>query len=212
MPLVRTDHQPPGILPHTDRIGVASAMLRRTGRARARPGGGHRIRRRQARPRRQSCSPRSTSPPGMCRSTSPLLACTPLPAASPENSPALRVHPIVADFGGAARLPFRIGSRAAPRISSRLDHRQFLTRQLPSFPRNGAPNAWRRIAASWSASTSEGTRDPDPAYDDAEGVTAAFNRNLLYRLNREADADFEPTILPIARCGTNGRAGSRCIS
>ena len=25
-----------------------------------------------------------------------------------------------------------------------------------------------------------------------EGVTAAFNRNILARLNREADADFDP--------------------
>jgi dimethylhistidine N-methyltransferase len=30
-----------------------------------------------------------------------------------------------------------------------------------------------------------------PAYDDAAGVTAAFNRNLLVRLNREAGADFD---------------------
>jgi len=30
------------------------------------------------------------------------------------------------------------------------------------------------------------------AYDDADGVTAAFNRNLLARLNREAEADFNP--------------------
>lgn len=30
------------------------------------------------------------------------------------------------------------------------------------------------------------------AYDDAAGVTAAFNRNLLVRLNRELDADFHP--------------------
>jgi dimethylhistidine N-methyltransferase len=29
------------------------------------------------------------------------------------------------------------------------------------------------------------------AYDDALGVTAAFNRNLLVRVNRELDADFE---------------------
>jgi len=29
------------------------------------------------------------------------------------------------------------------------------------------------------------------AYDDAAGVTAAFNRNLLVRLNRELDADFK---------------------
>lgn len=31
-----------------------------------------------------------------------------------------------------------------------------------------------------------------PAYDDHAGVTAAFNRNLLVRLNREACADFDP--------------------
>jgi len=30
------------------------------------------------------------------------------------------------------------------------------------------------------------------AYDDKAGVTAAFNRNLLVRLNRELDADFDP--------------------
>jgi dimethylhistidine N-methyltransferase len=30
-----------------------------------------------------------------------------------------------------------------------------------------------------------------PAYDDAAGVTASFNRNLLVRLNREAGADFD---------------------
>ncbi|OZC02676.1 L-histidine N(alpha)-methyltransferase [Rubricoccus marinus] len=30
-----------------------------------------------------------------------------------------------------------------------------------------------------------------PAYDDPEGVTAAFNLNLLTRINRELDADFD---------------------
>jgi L-histidine N-alpha-methyltransferase len=30
-----------------------------------------------------------------------------------------------------------------------------------------------------------------PAYNDAAGVTAAFNLNLLVRLNREAGADFD---------------------
>jgi len=29
-----------------------------------------------------------------------------------------------------------------------------------------------------------------PAYDDAQGVTAAFNRNMLAHINRELDADF----------------------
>ncbi|HMA50806.1 MAG TPA: L-histidine N(alpha)-methyltransferase [Magnetospirillaceae bacterium] len=30
------------------------------------------------------------------------------------------------------------------------------------------------------------------AYDDEQGVTAAFNRNLLYRINRELEGDFDP--------------------
>ena len=33
-----------------------------------------------------------------------------------------------------------------------------------------------------------------PAYDDAAGVTAAFNRNILTRINRDLDADFEPDL------------------
>jgi len=31
-----------------------------------------------------------------------------------------------------------------------------------------------------------------PAYDDREGVTAAFNKNLLTRINRELEGDFDP--------------------
>lgn len=30
------------------------------------------------------------------------------------------------------------------------------------------------------------------AYDDPDGVTAAFNKNILYRINRELGADFDP--------------------
>ena len=32
----------------------------------------------------------------------------------------------------------------------------------------------------------------EAAYDDSQGVTAEFNRNLLHVLNRELDADFDP--------------------
>jgi L-histidine N-alpha-methyltransferase len=32
-----------------------------------------------------------------------------------------------------------------------------------------------------------------PAYDDAEGVTASFSLNLLARINRELDGDFDTT-------------------
>jgi uncharacterized SAM-dependent methyltransferase len=40
----------------------------------------------------------------------------------------------------------------------------------------------------------DSTNDPavlGPAYDDRSGVTAAFNLNLLTRLNRECGADFD---------------------
>ncbi|MFL5331474.1 MAG: L-histidine N(alpha)-methyltransferase [Gemmataceae bacterium] len=32
----------------------------------------------------------------------------------------------------------------------------------------------------------------EPAYNDRRGVTAAFNRNILIRINRELDANFDP--------------------
>jgi L-histidine N-alpha-methyltransferase len=38
-------------------------------------------------------------------------------------------------------------------------------------------------------------KDPDvieAAYDDGDGVTAEFNRNVLHVINRELDADFMP--------------------
>ena len=31
----------------------------------------------------------------------------------------------------------------------------------------------------------------EPAYDDAAGMTATFNKNLLVRINRELDSDFD---------------------
>jgi dimethylhistidine N-methyltransferase len=45
------------------------------------------------------------------------------------------------------------------------------------------------------------------AYDDAAGVTAAFNRNLLTRLNRELDAEFE--LESFAHCALWNEAESR---
>ena len=48
-------------------------------------------------------------------------------------------------------------------------------------------------------------------YDDAEGVTAEFNLNLLRVLNRELGADFDLGRLRARRRSTTrGRPGSRC--
>jgi uncharacterized SAM-dependent methyltransferase len=47
--------------------------------------------------------------------------------------------------------------------------------------------------ASWLIVGADIRKSPDvllPAYDDAQGVTAAFNLNMLRRLNREAGGNF----------------------
>jgi L-histidine Nalpha-methyltransferase len=50
-------------------------------------------------------------------------------------------------------------------------------------------------AGDWLLLGTDLVKDPAvlvPAYDDAAGVTAEFNRNVLYVINRELKADFEP--------------------
>lgn len=49
------------------------------------------------------------------------------------------------------------------------------------------------------------------AYDDAQGVTADFNLNLLARINRELGGDFDLAAFAHRACGMPARAGSRCI-
>ena len=49
------------------------------------------------------------------------------------------------------------------------------------------------------------------AYDDAAGVTAEFNRNVLHVLNRELGADFDPDAFDARRpVGPRRASGSRC--
>ena len=48
------------------------------------------------------------------------------------------------------------------------------------------------------------------AYDDAAGVTAEFNRNVLRVLNRELDADFDVDAFAHVACWDPTRSGSRC--
>ncbi len=103
--------------------------------------------------------------------------------------PHLRVVPIVADFMQPLRLP-DLGRR-----------------RFGFFPGstigNLDPDAASRFLRGAHASLGSGSwfllgadlrKDPAillPAYNDSAGVTAAFNLNLLRRLNREAAADFD---------------------
>lgn len=107
------------------------------------------------------------------------------------SHPGLAVHPIAVDFMDPVKLPAAVA--AAPRLGF--------------FPGSTIGNlnpaeAGRFLALARGTLGAESCflvgadlrKDPSvllPAYDDAAGVTAAFNHNLLVRLNREANAAFD---------------------
>jgi L-histidine N-alpha-methyltransferase len=104
--------------------------------------------------------------------------------------PGLQVHGVIGDFERhLGEIPEAVG----PRIVA------FLGGTIGNFP----PGSRRRILREISRLLGPedhlliGTdlvKDPrvlQAAYDDTQGVTAEFNRNVLRVLNRELDADFE---------------------
>ncbi len=106
------------------------------------------------------------------------------------SHPRLRFVPIEADFMQPVRLPrlnrHRLGFFPGSTIGN-LDPDEAI-RFLRGAGTSLGPDSWFLLGADLRKS-------PEvllPAYNDAEGVTAAFNLNLLRRLNREADADFDP--------------------
>ena len=119
-------------------------------------------------------------------------ALTALAARMRASHPGLAVHPVAADFLSPLTLP---AAATPPRVGF--------------FPGSTIGNLDRRTAREFLRATrgtlGDGARflvgvdlrkDPAvliPAYDDPAGVTAAFNRNILARLNREAGADFDPS-------------------
>jgi L-histidine N-alpha-methyltransferase len=106
--------------------------------------------------------------------------------------PGLSVEPLAADFARPLELPPR---RAAKGRRVGL----FLGSTIGNF---SPGQAYEFLAATARALVGGGllvgvdlVKDPDVlhrAYNDAQGVTAAFNRNLLVRANRELGADFDP--------------------
>jgi L-histidine N-alpha-methyltransferase len=112
-------------------------------------------------------------------------------AALAGEYPSLAVHGIVGDF--ERHLPeIPPPERGRPRVVA------FLGGTIGNFP----PGARRRFLRALARLLSPGdylllgtdlVKDIDvleAAYDDAEGVTAEFNRNVLHVLNRELGADF----------------------
>jgi dimethylhistidine N-methyltransferase len=106
----------------------------------------------------------------------------------------LVVHPLRADFGAPVNLPGRVCEAAGARLGfvpgSTLGSLSpdAAVAFLQGMANTLGPRGMMLIGVDM-------TRDSKllmPAHDDAAGVTEAFNRNLLRRINRELDADFLP--------------------
>jgi L-histidine Nalpha-methyltransferase len=103
--------------------------------------------------------------------------------------PNLRVNPIVADYTGGVPALSRISGRKLV---------LYIGSSIGNFEPPDAVRLLRRIRQSLRAGDAlllgaDFAKSPKillPAYDDAQGVTATFTRNILARLNRELDADF----------------------
>ncbi len=106
-----------------------------------------------------------------------------------HSHPAIEVVPVVADFMQALRLPAIEGPRLGFFPGSTIGNLD------PMAARSFLASAHAALGASpWFLLGADLRKSPHillPAYDDAAGVTAAFNRNLLVRLNREAGANFD---------------------
>lgn len=106
--------------------------------------------------------------------------------------PALPMHPLVADFTRLRALPAQAAAGARRAIF-------FPGSTIGNLAPGGAMDLLRRVArlagpGGMLILGADATQDPSlllPAYDDPQGVTAAFNLNLLVRMNRELDADFD---------------------
>ncbi len=108
-----------------------------------------------------------------------------------DDYPALAVLPLVADF----TTPF-----ALPPLPARRRVVYFPGSTIGNFEPAEADALLRRVARlvgpGGGLLLGIDLRKPvevlEPAYNDAAGVTAAFNRNLLVRINRELGGDFDP--------------------
>lgn len=127
-------------------------------------------------------------------------------AAIARDLPALAVRPVCADF--VRGLPLPDGLPAGRRVAF------FPGSTIGNFHPPDAVALLRTIRAALGAGghlVIGVDRDKDPAvlhraYNDPAGVTAAFNLNLLMRINRELGANFEPQRFA-HRAFYNARAG-----
>jgi dimethylhistidine N-methyltransferase len=106
--------------------------------------------------------------------------------------PEIEILPVCADFTQSFALPAptrRVSHRTVYFPGSTIGNfqRHEVTRLLRSLARLCSPDGGLLIGIDLK-------KDPkmlEAAYNDCDGITAEFNLNLLHRINRELDADFD---------------------
>ena len=116
-------------------------------------------------------------------------ALTDMRARMVSTHPNLTVLPVVADFMQPLSLPLPEGSRMGFFPGSTIGNLDpaSATRFLAAARLSLGSDSWFLLGADLRKSP----KILLPAYNDSAGVTAAFNLNVLRRLNREAGADFD---------------------
>jgi dimethylhistidine N-methyltransferase len=108
-----------------------------------------------------------------------------------RDFPRLAVHPVVADFTKTFTLPAPIVN--LPRVGffpgSTIGN--FEPHEAAKFLRHAADTLGEDAVLVIGVDLVKDTKVLCPAYNDAEGVTAKFNLNLLARINRELGANFD---------------------
>jgi dimethylhistidine N-methyltransferase len=108
-----------------------------------------------------------------------------------RDFPRLAVHPVVADFTQAFDIPAPVAN--LPRVGffpgSTIGN--FEPHEAAKFLRHAADTLGEGAVLVIGVDLIKDTKILCPAYNDAEGVTAKFNLNLLARINRELGANFD---------------------
>ena len=105
--------------------------------------------------------------------------------------PRLNVTPVLGDFTRNLKLPTVIDGRSIAGFFPGSTIGNFSPSAAVDFLRRARRLFGRGSKLVVGADLAKTPRVLVPAYDDAEGVTAAFNKNLLTRLNRELGANFD---------------------
>lgn len=110
-----------------------------------------------------------------------------------DDAPGLKVYPVTADFTAPFELPPEVADMPRVGFFPGSTFGNFEAHEATAFLRHAAellgPDAGLIIGIDL-------LKDPEVlhhAYNDASGMTAAFNLNLLHRINRELGGNFDPT-------------------